>query len=452
MSSVALPSPEIATPLRGRVYAWLQGIRGRPLGPFVQQLRQWERLSLAEFDRLRAANLDTILTVAKRQVPLYQSGPWAATSAARLDDWPVLDRTALNERYAELLAQPAPRPVVTRKTSGSSGVRAKIVFTAAADTWGWAHRYRGLLWHGIPIGVRSLRLSHDRRPFRDFLLDQCSVPALDSEAAVKKALEFLLRARPPLVAGPPSALFNLARRFRELGIRQPLAPFARVGGEQLFPFQRAEIERYLGRRAINSYGCMEIGALAGECSQGSLHIYAEHVHLEVFDGDRPARPGDFGDLVATALNNPAMPLVRYRIGDRGRLATEPCGCGLPQPVLAELQARSSDVFEAADGTVHHGAKLVERLGELYSDPAAAGVRQVQFVQRDPRQWTVLVEAQEAHFTGSDQVSDVLEGRLSGIVRAVFGSQCRVEVRYVTAVPRSVGKLRYYARESSAVRG
>jgi phenylacetate-CoA ligase len=439
-----IPSQMLKQPLRGRLYAALQGLRGRPLSRFVRQLREWERLPAQEFERLHAERLRWLLGYACEHVPLYRTGPWENAVSGRgagLETWPVLEREVLRARSDELRAQPRPPQIVTRRTSGSTGTPAMIVLTPHADTWGWAHRYRGLLWHGIPIGVRSLRLSHDRRPLRDFLLNHRSVPALDTREAIESAVRVLREERPPLVAGPPSSLFYLARCLRERSVDGPLAPFARVGGEQLFPFQRAEIEKYLGARVVNSYGCTEIGGLAGECAAGSLHVYAEHVHLEIFNGESPAKPGELGDIVVTALNNPAMPLVRYRVGDRGRLSPHRCCCGLPHPVLVDLQAYLSDTFRAADGIPHHGSELVTQLGGFFTDPVSDSVRQVQFGQIDSRTWRVWVEA-----SNEGLLRVAMNDRLACIVRQVFGAECSVETRVVGTIPREHGKLRYFRVE------
>jgi phenylacetate-CoA ligase len=298
-----------------------------------------------------------------------------------------------------------------------------------------------MLWHGIPIGISTLRLSQHNRALRDLLLNQRCVPILHAPGAVDKAVRFLVGKQPPLVMGPPSALFYLARELRERGIRKPLAPFARVGGEQLFAFQRAEIERYLGARVINSYGCTEIGAIAGECSAGSLHLCADHVHCEIFNGDAPVMPGVIGDIVVTALHNPAMPLIRYRLGDRGRISAERCRCGLPHPVLMDVQARAADTIRAADGSMLHGAELLSRMGPFFADPAADVVRQFQFVQKDPRSWQVLVEIRPP---GS--LSVAAGDRLAGIVREVYGAECAVETKVVEWIRRDSGKYGYYRVE------
>ena len=432
----------ITAGVRGSVYVALQTLRGWPLGRFVRQLQAWEHLPVAEFERLQRERLLATLRTAKAAVPLYAQGPWATARGDGIDRWPVLERSVLDQHDEALVAQPRGDATVTRRTSGSTGRRARIVLTRDAETWGWAHRYRGLLWHGLPIGVRALRLSHDRHLLRDWLLDQRSVHALESDAAVDRAIDILRRRRPPLVAGPPSALFYLARRLRERGIGQPLAPFARVGGEQLFGFQRDEIQSCLASRAIDSYGATELGAIAGECPAGSLHVYAEHLYLEVFDGDRRLGPGELGDLVATPLNNPAMPLVRYRVGDRARLAPDRCPCGLPQPVLRDLQARAADRVLRVDGSQAHASTLIERLGSLYADRALAFVRQMQLQQGEAAACVVLVESSR---DVAESEHSVLQQRLAAIVREGVGEGCRVRVEYVPTLPRVAGKLRYYRR-------
>lgn len=446
----AKPSPRSSEILRGRLYAGLQYLRGRPLTRFVRQLQEWEQLRPDEFELLHEQRLRWILDYARAHVPLYQNGLWQRSLSVGkfgLEAWPVIEKEVLRTRFEALLAKPQAARIVTHRTSGSTGMPARIAMTHHADTWGWAHRYQGLRWHGIPIGVRSLRLSHDSRPLRDWVLGQKSVPSLSSRECIDEAVQFLLDERPTLVAGPPSTLFYLARRLRERGMERPLAPFARVGGEQLFTFQRTEIESFLGARAINSFGCTETGALAGECRAGSLHVHAAHIHLEIFQGDSPAKIGDFGDIVVTSLLNTAMPLVRYRVGDRGRLSTERCECGLPTPVLTELQARNGDEIQAADGSWHHGARLVEGLDTFFGDSVSNDVRQINFAQIDSRTWEIWVDSAESLRTSKedDPRRTAVEGHLARIVRQIYGTDCKASFRFVSELPRESGKYRYYRR-------
>jgi phenylacetate-CoA ligase len=442
------PAARPRTPFRGQVYVALQSLRRRPLASLMRRLEEREQLSPEALGQLHRGELKAMLEYAHTCVPLYKTGPWKeALSAGASGDivhWPLLDKETLRERVGDLRAVPAPKRLVTRHTSGSTGRRMAIVFTPEADVWGWAHRYRGLLWHGIPIGVPSLRMTHARRPLRDLVKGEKSVPALDSAESVDRALRYLLDERPELVAGPPSVLFQFARHLRERNIVGPLAPFARVGGEQCFDFQRREIESRLCSRVIDSYGCRETGALAGECPAGSLHIYVDHVHLEIFDGGEPVSPGEIGEIVVTELRNAAMPLVRYMVGDRARLTGEPCRCGLPHPVLTDLQARSSNMMRAADGGMRHASELVEQVGSIFNDPLADGIRQFQITQTDAGGWEVALEAPAEYPDANDGAGwrGALEDRISAIVRRFCGDDSRVAIRFTTSIKRENGKLNY----------
>lgn len=422
-------------------------MRGRPLGRFVRRLQEWERLEPAHFDLLHERRLQEVLGYARGRVPLYRTGEWQAALSGPgegLERWPVLERGVLRERIEDLRALPKRPWHVVERTSGTTGTRIPIGLTSRDVTWRWAQRYRALLWHGIPIGVRALRVSRVARPFRDRVLNQENVPTPLTAETLAEAASFLRRDRPGLVFGPPSALFVLSRYLGEYDRAGPMARFARVGGEQLFLFQRAEIERSLAERVVDSYGCTEVGPVAGECPAGSLHVFSEHVHLEILRGDDPVEIGEFGDITVTALNNTAMPLVRCRIGDKGRLSPDRCSCGLPHPVLAELQARTGDTFLAADGSERHTSEMMRRLGTFFADPVSAGARQIHLRQVEPLTWRVWVEvAESSGMMDSANRQRPIAERLESLVRDVAGSKCRVETRFVERIPPEPGKYRYH---------
>jgi phenylacetate-CoA ligase len=54
--------------------------------------------------------------------------------------------------------------------------------------------------------------------------------------------------------------------------------------------------------------------------------------------------GESGELVVTSLVNRAMPLIRYRIGDRASWPTadSACGCGRTLPLLEGVEGRALD--------------------------------------------------------------------------------------------------------------
>ena len=84
--------------------------------------------------------------------------------------------------------------------------------------------------------------------------------------------------------------------------------------------------------------------------EGSLHITAEDIIVEIIDDNGQVLPaGESGEIVVTHLRTTEFPFIRYRTGDIGTLATEPCQCGRGLPVLANVEGRTTDFIIAADG-------------------------------------------------------------------------------------------------------
>jgi phenylacetate-CoA ligase len=186
-----------------------------------------------------------------------------------------------------------------------------------------------------------------------------------------------------------------------------------------------------------------MGPIAAECPAGSMHIMSDNVHIEIFRDGAPAEPGEFGDIIATSMRNRAMPLIRCKIGDTGRLSPEPCVCGRPYPVLAELVGRAADLFVTADGRKVHGYALGRGLQELLNTAPLGAVHQVLFQQIDPLHWKVLVESGNGFDTP-------LATSLTELVRVNFGNECDVQIERVPVVPRETsGKFRYYRPSSQS---
>lgn len=430
-------------------YLTLQQLRGRPVGRYIRHLRARERLDRGEFQRLIRKELQEQLRYAHAKVPLYSTGAWRAalskTEPSEIAAWPVLERQTIKTQAQELHARRLLPSSFYRYSSASTGEPVRVAWNPHGAGWGWANEYRVMLWHGIPPGVRTLLMWGSDHRLQDTLRNCKGIKTTElTPQRLDEAAQYVLKRRPDLIMGLPSAIARLARYIRTNypDAPHPLVPYAKIGGEQVYPFQREELERRLGAKVIQFYGCTEMGPIAAECPAGSMHVLSDNVHIEIFRDGAPAAPGEFGDIIATSMTNRAMPLVRCKIGDTGRLSPEPCMCGRPYPVLAELVGRAADVFAAADGRQVHGYALGRGLQELLGTAPLGAVHQVLFQQIDPLHWKVLVESG----TGFEAS---LAARLMDLVRANFGDECDVQIERVPVVPRETsGKFRYY-RPASA---
>ena len=447
-SSISTNSTKPLSPserLHRVLYLGVQRARGRPLGAYLRRLEEWGRYDRRAFDELRSERLARTLEYARSRVPLYKSGPWKEAldraDPQDLQAWPVLERQVIQTCEREMLAEPTPPGHYYRTTSGSTGTPLRVAMDPAAAAWAWAADYHGLLWHGIQVGAQALTLRpRTAGTLGEWIRNNHLVPATDlSPSRLTSAVQFLERGRTTYVWGYVSAVVELAKHARAMKPRRkPLVPFAKVFGEMLYPFQRELIEEGLGARVIETYGCNETGTVAYECPAGSIHVFSEHVEVEILKDGHPAAPGEMGEILLTCTTNRVMPLIRYRVGDRGRLLPDPCQCGRPHPVLGDIEGRSGDLLLTASGLQVHGtAALGGVLKKVHAKASPEAMRQVVFEQHDSRTWTVLVQP-------GPEFNDTVAGALIEAVRSIFGEECQVTVNPVPEIPREPsGKLRFY---------
>ncbi len=188
-----------------------------------------------------------------------------------------------------------------------------------------------------------------------------------------------------------------------------------TSGELLRPAARQAIAEGFGARVFDVYGSSETKEIAWECPAGSMHVNADVVRVEVLDdAHRPLPAGVEGNLVATLLVNRAMPLLRYRIGDRGSLLAGRCPCGHPFPLLGVVTGRRADVLVLAGGRRVSPYALtcaMEQVGDVLRyqvtqlDPARLRVRAIVDPGADrPRiasRIRAVMQGEVAHFLETD---------------------------------------------------
>ena len=93
------------------------------------------------------------------------------------------------------------------------------------------------------------------------------------------------------------------------------------------PATKRRIEEAWGARCFDHAGATEVGAWGYQCDlQDGLHLNENEFMIEVIDPDTGDHTDD-GELVITNLGRTGSPVLRYRTGDRIKLAPQPCACG-----------------------------------------------------------------------------------------------------------------------------
>ncbi len=163
-------------------------------------------------------------------------------------------------------------------------------------------------------------------------------------------LDALKRYKIQYLWGYPSSLYTLAKGALELGCRDLKMSVVFTDAEQLFDYQREAISKVFQCSVCETYGMNENVAGASQCPHGTMHLWPEAGWVEVMENGQQVPVGQTGELVCTGLVNTDMPLIRYRVGDRGILKDDsPCPCGRTLPALIGLDGRSDHVLYTRDG-------------------------------------------------------------------------------------------------------
>lgn len=151
-----------------------------------------------------------------------------------------------------------------------------------------------------------------------------------------------------VLACTPSYALRIAEALDEHGRDGLSLRLGFFGAEAWSDELRSSLEERLGLKALDMYGLSEAmgPGVSVECRrQDGLHISDDFI-AEVLDPDTLERVdyGREGELVVTAWNKEAFPVIRYRTRDLTSLMDSPCLCGEPTPRMARVRGRSDDML------------------------------------------------------------------------------------------------------------
>lgn len=125
------------------------------------------------------------------------------------------------------------------------------------------------------------------------------------------------------------------------------------GGEPVSDELRQRINERIGYQAHGGgmrvcYGLTEMGGPIGmDCeSTNGIHLWGDHFLVEVLDPEtlEEVEAGKAGELVITNLSFEAMPILRYRTGDRVVVNFDTCECGRTHPRITNFLGRVDDML------------------------------------------------------------------------------------------------------------
>lgn len=273
---------------------------------------------------------DGFLARLKKNVPYYRE-----LSVERLEDMPLTDGSI----YAA--HDPVVDPALLDETvqdgryfasGGSTGKPKHVLYSNADFDRLCAMLADHFLRAGVRPGMKVANLFAAGTLYSSFLavdkycekmgLRQLPIGGLASPSEVVKLLAYH---RPEAVFGLPGLLIQFAQETatRKLELSIPMVFFA---GENLSDGQKAILKKIWGTHIFRSagYASVDAGLIGWQCAQadhGVHHLSSPHVRMEIVEGE----------AVVTSFARTAMPVVRYRTGDRVNWIEGTCGCGDTSP-------------------------------------------------------------------------------------------------------------------------
>ena len=421
--------------------------------------RQYEKVRLEDerSDHIETAraSLGKILRHSLEKVPFYRQSVLLMGNAsfndpeALLSNFPVLTKETIRQNFELLKSEDLnERKWVYNTSGGSTGEPLRLIQDRYFNDRQMAIQWLSMNMAGRHLGQPAIHLwgserdilyhseKLDRRLLLQITNDRYLNSFMMSPEKMRDYIEVMNVSSPRLIVAYAQSMFDLAQFADKEQLKVIPQRAIMTSAQTLYPSMREKIESVFQSRIFNRYGSREVGDIACQCtSLKGMHIFPLGNYVEVVDDQgQPVPDGTEGNILVTNLNNYAMPLIRYSIGDRGILSpSRQCACGWHGVILQEVVGRTTDSFKKVDGTLVYGGYFAHLL--FYKD----WVRRFQIVQTNYDRLVYRIQKSDAGYHPSEQeLAEIIDKS-----RIVMGPDCIIDFEFPAEIlPSSSGKFRY----------
>ncbi len=429
-----------------------------PMASVLREAEAVQRRPIAELRALQVDKLRRALDHADRHTAYYAARFRAAglkPSAVRsVADLSVLPELTKNDIFENRLAMRSPVFVGRRFdgfTSGSTGVALHFELDSLQFAWALATGVRGRRWWGVGRGESELVLwgrpaAHtwwtDSATWAKYRLRNATQFDAFANFDAHKIMCTLLERRPRVIYGYGSSVGRLAEAMAERGIHlwgRERPALVEYTADHMYDRERDLAARVFGAPVITAYGSSDCGGVAQQCREGRLHMSSDHVIVEFLrDDGSAADPGEVGRIVLTQLNNAAMPLIRFAVGDMGSYSAEQCPCGVTLPVMNLTIGKTADVINTSTRSGVQ-ASILDYINIHLMKLGIRGVKQFMVVQTGLDTFRVSF-VKETPF--EERAVEVFLEKM----REYLGATIEISVDFVDRIPlQKTGKRRYFLK-------
>lgn len=263
-----------------------------------------------------------------------------------------------------------------------------------------------------------------------------------SSGNTERQIQFMMDLGATILCCTPSYAAYLGESLAEAGYKPEDNKLKAgiFGAEPWTEEMRRSIEKSLGIKAYDIYGLTETSGpgVSFECEeQTGMHINEDHFYAEIIDPEtgEVLPEGEKGELVFTALDKEAFPLLRYRTRDICVLSRKKCSCGRTHVKMSKPMGRSDDMMIIRGVNVFPSQIEAVLLKEGYPPNYQILVDRV----NNTDTLDINVELPAEQF--SDKISDIQakEKSLEAAMRTMLGIGPKIHLMPPHSVARSEGK-------------
>jgi phenylacetate-CoA ligase len=315
---------------------------------FVRQLfyltkllkQQW--LEPEKLEKLQEIRLRKLVCYTYKYVPFYHNffrlnriKPKDIKTINDLKKLPIIRKEEIRKNLKSFVSTKLKKYAI-RKTSGTTGPPLTIFCDKRFEDY-WISLYaRALLNVGYKPWEKIAYISSESPTTKFYnyfgFMRKCF---LSRDLPEMEQLRKIKEEKAKVIISSVSDAMRLSSKIMETDFS--LNPkFIVVGAEKLTGKSRKKIENAFNTTVYEWYGATEFMYIAWECKEHSLHINEDCI-IEFLKGNEDVSSGERGRIIITCLENYAMPLIRYEIGDTAIPVYERCKCGRNLPIMKHIR-------------------------------------------------------------------------------------------------------------------
>jgi len=345
--------------------------RVRHSGKYKEYLiyyNKWDKASQSDLRDEELRRLKLFLRYVKDNSIWYKDKiSEEAIKSADLSSIPVLEKNEIINSLNEIRTL-SDKDGLVSLTGGTTGASMKVIYTKEDIQERFAILDYFRVKHGYELGKKTAWFSGKNLiSQKDIKKGICSHYDLINKIRFYSTFHInqnsfdvywrsLNKFQPEFVVGFPSSVYEICEIANSKGLKlNHKVKFFFPTAETVLPKHREVISQVLGCKLVDQYASSEGAPFILECTKGNLHIHPLTGIFEVVD--EYMQPAEEGELLVTSFTTHGTPLIRYRVGDRIKLAApnKQCDCGLFFPLVDKIEGRSTDyVLSPTHGKVNLG--------------------------------------------------------------------------------------------------